>query len=128
LKLRTLAAAKVNAQILDATRPGATGAELYNVAARAYLEEGFEGEQHLHHQGGATGYRTRDWVAHPLSEERVQLHQAFAWNPSITGTKVEETAIVEGSGIEAITSTPGWPHITVQAGGREYSSPDVLAL
>ena len=128
MKRRTLAAASVNAQLLQATRPGATGTELYNVAARAYLEEGFAGEQHLHHQGGATGYRTRDWVAHPLSEERVHLNQAFAWNPSITGTKVEETTIVEGSGIEAITSTPDWPYIAAKAGGCEYLSPDVLAL
>lgn len=128
MKRRTLAAAKVNAQLLSATRPGATGAELYSVAARAYSEEGFEGEEHLHHQGGATGYRTRDWVAHPSSSERVHLHQAFAWNPSITGTKVEETAIVFDDGIEVITQTPGWPRISVQAGGREYSSPDVLSL
>lgn len=128
LKRRTLAAARVNAQLLEATRPGATGTELYNVAARTYLEEGFAGEQHLHHQGGATGYRTRDWVAHPLSQERVQLHQAFAWNPSITGTKVEETTIVSGDGIEAITSTPAWPQHVVRVGEREYLSPDVLAL
>ena len=128
LRLRTLAAARVNAQLLEATRPGATGAELYQIAARAYTQEGFEGEQHLHHQGGATGYRTRDWVAHPLSEERVHLHQAFAWNPSITGTKVEETTIVSGEGVEAITSTLAWPQLVVRVGAREYLSPDVLAL
>jgi Xaa-Pro aminopeptidase len=128
MRRRTVAAANVNAQILAATRPGATGAELYTVAARAYQQQRFEGEERLHHQGGAAGYRTRDWVAHPLSEERVHLHQAFAWNPSITGTKVEETTIVSGEGIEAITSTPAWPQIAVQAGGREYLSPDVLAL
>jgi Xaa-Pro dipeptidase len=128
LRRRTLAAAKVNAQLLEATRPGATGGELYNVAARAYLAEGFAGEQHLHHQGGAAGYRTRDWVAHPLSEEQVHLHQAFAWNPSITGTKVEETTIVSVEGIETITSTTAWPQIAVRAGGREYLAPDVLTL
>jgi antitoxin VapB len=128
LKRRTEAAANVFAQLLSHTKANATGAELYEVAAREYARQGFEGEEHLHHQGGAAGYRTRDWVAHPLSEERVQLHQAFAWNPSITGTKIEETALLSEDGIEAITVTPGWPQISVQVEGREYLSPDVLPL
>jgi Xaa-Pro aminopeptidase len=128
LKRRTLAAARVNAELLSATRPQATGADLYEIAARAYLEAGFEGEEQLHHQGGACGYRPRDWVAHPSCTEKVQVNQAFAWNPSITGTKVEETCIAFANGMEAITSTPDWPQISVQVNGREYLSPDVLSI
>ena len=128
LQRRTLATARVNAQLLSGTRPQTTGAELYRLAARAYTEAGFEGQEQLHHQGGACGYRTRDWVAHPLSAERVQVNQAFAWNPSITGTKVEETCIAFADGIEAITTTPGWPQISVQVNGQEYLSPDVLSI
>ncbi|HEY1403465.1 MAG TPA: M24 family metallopeptidase, partial [Pyrinomonadaceae bacterium] len=90
---RTDAVAHVNAALLAATKPGATGAELYQTAARAYTGQDFACEERLHHQGGAAGYRTRDWVAHPASAEIVQADQAFAWNPSITGTKVEETCI-----------------------------------
>lgn len=128
LRRRTLAAARVNARLLQATRPGVMGSELYSVAARAYAEEGFEGEERLHHQGGACGYRTRDWVAHPASAETVQVNQAFAWNPSITGTKVEETCAVLRDGLEVLTSTPDWPQIPVPLEGREYISPDVLTL
>lgn len=128
LRRRTQACARVNARLLAATRPGATGAELYGTAARAYAEEGFEGEEHLHHQGGACGYRTRDWVAHPACAERVQVNQAFAWNPSITGAKVEETCVVSGDGVEVITASPDWPSITVEEQGRRYDSPDVLTL
>ncbi|MDX6692552.1 MAG: chorismate mutase / prephenate dehydratase [Blastocatellia bacterium] len=128
LRRRTLATAQVNSRLLAATRAGASGADLYKVAARAYGEVGFEGEQQLHHQGGACGYRTRDWTAHPSSSESVFVNQAFAWNPSITGTKVEETCINFADGVEIITATPGWPQIITQAGGREYTSPDVLAL
>jgi antitoxin VapB len=128
LRRRTAAAAGVNARLLAATRPGATGSELYAVAARAYAEEGFGGEERLHHQGGAAGYRTRDWVAHPACAETVQVNQAFAWNPSVTGTKVEETCIATAAGVELLTTTPGWPQIPVGVGGREYLSPDVLSL
>ncbi|HKG13228.1 MAG TPA: M24 family metallopeptidase [Pyrinomonadaceae bacterium] len=128
LRRRTLAAARVNARLLAATVPGAKGSELYDAAAAAYAEEGFEGEERLHHQGGATGYRTRDWVAHPSSAETVRPLQAFAWNPSVTGAKVEETCIASAEGVEVITKSPGWPQIPFRLGGSEYFSPDVLPL
>jgi antitoxin VapB len=128
LRRRTQAAARVHAQLLSATRPAATGAELYALATHAYAAEGFAGEERLHHQGGACGYRTRDWVAHPLSGEQVQLRQAFAWNPSVTGTKVEETCIAFADEVEMITSTPDWPRLEVEVNGRTYLSPDILSL
>lgn len=129
LRQRTRSTAGVMASLLAATKPGASGADLYEVAVCAYSEAGFPGEEHLHHQGGAAGYRTRDWVAHPVGTERVQAGQAFAWNPSITGSKVEETCIASNEGIEIITTTPGWPSIRVQAeSGQEYLLPDVLSL
>jgi Xaa-Pro aminopeptidase len=128
LRRRMNATARVNAKLLAATRPGAVGSELYRVAADAYAEEGFPGEERLHHQGGAAGYRTRDWVAHPASAETVQTNQAFAWNPTVTGSKAEETCIASAEGVDVITKSPVWPQITVSVGGREYTSPDVLSL
>lgn len=128
LKRRTLSAARVNAKLFSATRPGATGAELYNVAARAYSEEGFEGEEKLHHQGGAAGYRSREWTAHPSSKDIVQTNQAFAWNPSITGTKVEETCIAFDNNTEVITASPDWPVLEIEVGGEHYLLPDALSL
>src|SRR5262249_21652621 len=77
LRRRTEACARVDAQLLSATRPGTTGGELYRTASRSYESEGFPGEEKLHHQGGATGYRGREWVAHPKCAETVQSPQAF---------------------------------------------------
>jgi antitoxin VapB len=59
LEERTAAAARVFATLLAGTREGATGAALFETAARAYAENGFPGEEQKHHQGGAIGYRTR---------------------------------------------------------------------
>jgi antitoxin VapB len=128
LDIRTRGSAFVNAMLFDGTRPGVTGRELYEVAARAYSEVGFPGEEHHHHQGGAAGYRTRDWVAHPLNTEKVQEAQAFAWNPSITGSKTEETCIAFEDRIEIITTSPDWPAIPVEVEGRAYVLPGVLSL
>jgi len=129
LRVRTRATAGVDASLLAATKPGASGADLYEVAARAYRAAGFPGEEHLHHQGGAAGYRTREWVAHAACTERVQDGQAFAWNPSITGSKVEETCLAFSDGVEIITTTPGWPAIAIEADGHgKFFLPDVLSL
>lgn len=128
LTRRTGSAAFVNARLLDATRPGVTGADLYFVAESAYAEQGFEREIDRHHQGGAAGYKTREWVAHPLSREAVQADQAFAWNPSITGTKVEDTCVVTKDGIEIITASPEFPQIKTTIGGREYLSHGILTF
>lgn len=121
LPARTRAAGSVFGALLDATRPGASGRDLFHTAQRAYAAAAFPGEEARHHQGGAIGYRSRDWIAHPASDEEVQAPQAFAWNPSITGTKVEDTVVLSETGVELITASPGWPLID----GR---SADILQL
>ena len=128
LKRKTEAAAYVFAKLLSETKPEKTGAELYKIAADAYAEKGFADEINLHHQGGATGYKTRDWVIHPKSNETVFDKQVYAWNPSITGTKVEETALILDGKIEILTLTPDFPQISNEIDGREYLSPDILSL
>jgi Xaa-Pro dipeptidase len=101
---------------------------LFDVAVDGYRAAGFAGEEQLHHQGGATGYRAREWVAHPRSQEVVQARQAFAWNPSITGTKIEDTALLVDGRVELITSTPGWPSIEMSVQGRTLLAADVLRV
>ena len=128
LKQKTEAAAFVHASLLNATKVGTTGRKLYATAQRAYEQSGHAGEIDLHHQGGSAGYRTRDWVAHPASGESVMMHQAFAWNPSITGTKVEETCIVGNDRVEIITAQPGQPTITTMIDGHEYHSPGIISI
>ena len=124
----TNATATVFGQLLAATRAGARGSDLFGVAQRGYAQTGFAGEEAKHHQGGATGYRTREWLAHPASEEIVQPRQAFAWNPSLTGTKVEETALLDDGNLRLITTSPEWPSYTVRVGETPMRMPGILAL
>src|SRR5262249_38056233 len=114
LDARTHTAASVFGRVLAATRPGATGAQLYDVLARAYAGADCADEITRHHQGGAIGYRARAWGADPRSQEVVAERQAFAWNPTVTGPKVEDTALVIGDRLEIITSTPDWPAIEIE--------------
>lgn len=128
LQRRTEATAFANANLWHATRLAIDGSELYATAGRAYEKVGFADEIDKHHQGGAAGYKTREWVAHPNSTDVVQDNQAFAWNPSITGTKIEETILVRGDEIEVITSSNLFPKISTEIDGVTYQSPGILSL
>ena len=126
LEARFQSAAQVNAALLDATRVGATSAELFAVAQAAYAAEGFPGEEQFHHQGGPTGYGEREWVATPTGTQTVVDNQAFAWNPSIRGGKAEDTVLLRGGKIEWLTATPDLPVIEASVNGKVYPAAGVL--
>jgi hypothetical protein len=47
----------------------------------------------------------------------VERCQAFAWNPSVTGSKVEDTLLVRNGELENITVSPDWPLLDPRHGG-----------
>ncbi len=118
--------ARINAELLHASRAGITSAELYGVAADGYAAAGFPDEINQHHQGGPCGYRERDWVATPAGTQTLQSTQGLAWNPSLKGAKAEDTALLRDGSIEMLTATPGLPVIETEVGGKIYKSAGVL--
>jgi Xaa-Pro aminopeptidase len=90
----------------EATQPGRTLADAFGDCKRFYAEAGFPGEWRLHHQGGTTGYGSRELIATPSTLDRIEVGQAFAWNPSITGAKSEETFVLTADGPEVVTCLP----------------------
>ncbi|OFW64182.1 MAG: hypothetical protein A2Z35_00195 [Actinobacteria bacterium RBG_19FT_COMBO_36_27] len=123
-KLR--AVAKVDASFIINTRPAKKVADIFLEGIRTYGEVGYPGEWKLHHQGGATGYEARDYIATSKINEVVQPNQAFAWNPSIRGVKSEDTVIVSETKNEIITDDPEWPKIEVEHNGEKISRPGIL--
>lgn len=103
------AVASVDNAFIGATRPGAPVADVFRTAVEAYRAAGYGEEWQLHHQGGAIGYAPREYLGTAGSAEVVLENQAFAWNPSITGAKVEDTILVTASGSENLTAQPDWP-------------------
>ncbi|MFT4114109.1 M24 family metallopeptidase [Silvibacterium sp.] len=118
--------AKINAALLHATKDGATSSALYAAAAEAFAAAGAPDDIRLHHQGGPCGYGERDWIITPEGAQRVTLPQAYAYNPSLRGAKVEDTAIVTPSGVEVITATPTLPVIETVLDGVVYPASNVL--
>ena len=118
--------AKIFTQYELATVPGNTCADIFEQCKKWYEEAGFLDEWKKHHQGGAIGYNDREYVIYPGIKETVQDNQAFAWNPTITGAKVEDTFIAYKDHFEVITKSEGWPMITVEINGKTYEQPGVL--
>ena len=109
---------EVEAAFLAATRPGRSLGEVFADGIAGYARNGFDREEwHRHHQGGPTGYLARDELVTPTSVDAVVPQQAFAWNPSAAGIKVEDTCVTDEDGIgEIFTVDPRWP--TVDVAGR----------
>ncbi|MDD5502764.1 MAG: M24 family metallopeptidase [Candidatus Thermoplasmatota archaeon] len=122
------AVAKIDAAMMNATKVGTSASDVLAKGIKTYVEVGFADEWKLHHQGGAIGYATREYTATPSCKETVQENQAFAWNPSITGAKSEDTMIAKKKGYMIITEDKIWPLIEVEIEGKTIKRPDFLEL
>jgi Xaa-Pro aminopeptidase len=126
LRKRHEACLRVECAMWDATRPGVEAGEVFRAGMQEYARQGFPGEWKKHHQGGPTGYEPRDYLGTPVEKRVIVENQAFAWNPSITGTKTEDTILASAKGVEILTPTPSWPQLSVLYAGKTYLRPDIL--
>jgi Xaa-Pro dipeptidase len=79
-----------------------TLADVFKDCHHFHREVGFPEEWRLHHQEGMTGYASPEIIATPKTHQEIKVGQAFARNPSIKGTKAEETFVLTESGLEVI--------------------------
>lgn len=114
---------RVEADVFAALVPGAPLSSVLDVLQGSYPRHGFaDDEWTRHHQGGAAGYAGRDPRVAPGIADRMHPHQAFAWNPTAHGAKVEDTVLLGDAGVEILSVDPRWP--TVEVAGRRR--PEVL--
>jgi antitoxin VapB len=128
LSLKHQAVANVDAALISSTRPGVSLGELFELAKAAYAETGYPDQWRLHHQGGSCGYQPREVKAGPGEQAAVLADQAFAWNPSITGTKSEDTIFCRADGCEVLGGKSDWPMIEGRWKGASIPRPDILVL
>ncbi len=128
LRRKSEAVAAIDATFISATRPGVTLGHIFEQAAAAYRQTGFAAEWQLHHQGGPAAYEPRESIATPGSSDVVVAGQAYAWNPSITGAKSEDTILVGDSRNEILTAIPDWPTIPVTINGQSLERSAILEV
>jgi Xaa-Pro aminopeptidase len=128
LRRKAEAVASIDAQLIEATRPGRKLRDIFGVAIEAYRATGFADEWQRHHQGGLAGYAPREIIATPKTDAVVVSGQAYAWNPSIAGVKSEDTILVGEQQNEVLTRIPGWPVTSVMVNGRAVERPAILEV
>jgi len=114
---RVDAARRVETAALRATQSvgtrGGSAGDVFTAIKDAYAAVGVEGEWRHHHQGGAAGFAGREWIATPRADHAVVLPMGYAWNPTVQGTKSENTWLVTEAGVEPLTGGD-WGHRSVE--------------
>ena len=126
LAARHRAVAAVDARLNLESRDGAALGAVFGLGVEQYANEGFPGEWEMHHQGGLTGYAGREIFATAKSEYRLKHNQVLTWNPSITGTKSEDTVLLTEDGPEVLTRTGDWPELELETSAGVMLRPDIL--
>lgn len=126
LRKRHQAVLQVDTAFITATKPGVKVRDIFEIGKTAYEQVGFANEWHYHHQGGMAGYNSREFRATPYCEVIVALNQAYAWNPSIAGTKSEDTILVTKDGPVILTEVINYPVTEVEFKGESMYRPDIL--
>ncbi len=122
------ACCRVDAALIGSTVVGKPVGEVFREGLRAYDETGFPEEWKLHHQGGPTGYQSRSYKGTPDEKRSVLANQAFAWNPSITGTKSEDTVLATEDGVRFLTRALSFPTRDAEWKGKSFSRPDIKVI
>ena len=127
-KKRLDAVLKVDAAYILSTVPGVKAKDVLEAGKAVYEAEGYGEDFHLHHQGGALGYPTRDYCTDFDNTEIVLERQAFSWNPTIAGVKAEDTFIVIDGKPEIISHTGNWVYEDVTYKDQHILRPGILVL
>lgn len=125
LRRQYLANVEIDCTLQAASRPGATFVSALEAGRDAYARLGYAEEFNRHHQGGPIGYAGRDYRVDFTTPGVIAENQAFCWNPSITGTKSEDTVIATASGVLPVSRPVIAPSITLHVAGQTFVRPDI---
>ncbi len=116
----------IDCTYMAASIPGHPYVEALEEGRALYKSLGYEREFNLHHQGGPIGYAGRDYRVGFDTPGVIADHQGFCWNPSITGTKSEDTIVRTKEGVIPITHPVLFPSVEIEVNGIKFLRPDLL--
>ncbi|MCL2123985.1 MAG: M24 family metallopeptidase, partial [Desulfovibrionaceae bacterium] len=115
---------QVEADTFNSIAAGTNLGDVFLKIRMAYRRAGMDQEWEKHHQGGLTGYLPREIRIDSGTKREIRQEEAYAFNLTCPGAKVEETVLLTGEGLEIMTGCVDWP--TVKFEGR--NRPDLLVL
>lgn len=116
----------IDCTMINESKVGESYQTPFLAGKKAYEDLGYGDEFHKHHQGGPIGYVPRDYRIDFSHHGTIVPNQAFCWNPSITGTKSEDTVISTINGPVFVTRPYLFPTITLTIGEQTYIRPAIL--
>ena len=114
----------LEAVALDACETGHALSMVYHALDSAYAYAGQPDTVRTSRQGGIHGYLAPEVAAGAHTEILLKRGMALAFHPSLPGSTVEDTFLLDGNQLHNLTHDPAWPSAMVQ--GR--SRPLTLAL
>lgn len=117
--------AQVYAAFLAALSPGSDVSNIYEMGINAYESVGYPLEFKEHHQGGLTGFVPRELRANIGIHHEVRAGEVYAFNPSLQGSKCEDTYLVTEDGIECMTHTGNYHYVEIVRDDVTYKIPTV---
>jgi Xaa-Pro aminopeptidase len=117
---------EIDLAFMENSVPGKSYETPFLAGKEAYVARGYAAEFDMHHQGGPIGYAPRDYRIDFSHRGIIQENQGFCWNPSITGTKSEDTIVAKTGGFEFITRPVIFPKAEISIGGKTYIRADIL--
>jgi len=106
---------QVEAAALNTCQIGTMLNEVYATIAQSYKQQGHHQAIQEHHQGGTTGYLSRELIVTPTTTNRLNANMAMAWNPNLAGAKIEDTfVLLEDGNLENLTFDPNWQSAEIE--------------
>ncbi len=119
--------AEIDAEIIHSSYEHSLISQVFFDIENIYEKHGFPLEWQRHHQGGIAGYKTREVLARPHLPFQLKKNMAFAWNPTLEGTKSEDTYLRTSDEMRLLTrGTSEWPYLEFEINGTKYRRPALL--
>ena len=125
LREQYLANVEIDCTLMANSIPGHTFVSALEAGRAAYAARGYAAEFDKHHQGGPIGYAGRDYRVGFNTPGVIAENQAFCWNPSITGTKSEDTVIATSAGIIPVSRPILFPTLSLTVCGQKFVRPAI---
>ena len=119
---------KIFAAMQNLMKNGMSYQAYFRKVQELYAKEGCPEEWKMHHQGGPTGYGCREFTVTPETKGVIKKNQAYAWNPTIAGTKCEETTFLTDKCVGIFTRTKAWPCTVIETEYGSCSVADILYI
>jgi len=116
----------LQASVVSWTKIGTRLSVILNGIMALFTELGYPEERDRHFHGGPQGYRVSYPERNIDPSETVTSNTAFGWYLCISGTKSEETLLVDNDGTHIATFDPDYPYKEIEVNNMKIKINDIL--